>query len=78
VLALVLLLAFYEERAPRGHAATTAKAGFRTVIAIPGVIALLGVLFVVNFIGRSFTPILPCTWAGSASRPRGSPRRREC
>ena len=27
--------------------------------AVPGVVALLAVLFVVNFIGRSFTPILP-------------------
>jgi MFS transporter, DHA1 family, multidrug resistance protein len=59
VLALVLLLAFYEERAPREHAPTAARAGFRNVIAIPGVVGLLGVLFVVNFIGRSFTPILP-------------------
>ena len=36
------------------------------MIAIPGVVALLGVLFVVNFIGRSFTPILPLHLA----RPR--------
>ena len=33
--------------------------GFRAVMALPGVVALLVVLFVVNFIGRSFTPILP-------------------
>jgi len=58
-LALVLLLVCYEERAPREHAATAARAGFRNVIAIPGVVGLLAVLFVVNFIGRSFTPILP-------------------
>jgi DHA1 family multidrug resistance protein-like MFS transporter len=58
-LALVLLLAFYEERGPRESAARSASAGFATVIAVPGVVALLGVLFVVNFIGRSFTPILP-------------------
>lgn len=59
-LALVLLLAFYEERgaAERPRDAATG-AGFGTVIALPGVLALLVVLFVVNFIGRSFTPILP-------------------
>ncbi len=58
-LALVLLLAFYEERGPSASAARAAGAGFGAVIAVPGVTALLGVLFVVNFIGRSFTPILP-------------------
>jgi MFS family permease len=29
------------------------------VVGLPGVVALLVVLFLVNFIGRSFTPILP-------------------
>jgi DHA1 family multidrug resistance protein-like MFS transporter len=58
-LALVLLLAFYEEL-PRAESKSAAGgAGFRSVIALPGVMALLVVLFVVNFIGRSFTPILP-------------------
>jgi DHA1 family multidrug resistance protein-like MFS transporter len=58
-LALVVVLAFYEEH---GHATRRAKAdtpGFRAVVALPGVIALLVVLFLVNFIGRSYTPILP-------------------
>ena len=58
-LALVLLLACYEERGPRPGAAAAASVGIRSVIALPGVAALLVVLFVVNFIGRSFTPILP-------------------
>jgi DHA1 family multidrug resistance protein-like MFS transporter len=58
-LALALLLVFYEERGPRESTARAAGAGFGAVIAVPGVQALLGVLFVVNFIGRSFTPILP-------------------
>lgn len=59
-LALVLLLACYrEERRPGGPARAAASAGFGSVVALPGVVALLVVLFVVNFIGRSFTPILP-------------------
>jgi DHA1 family multidrug resistance protein-like MFS transporter len=69
VIALVLLLAFYEERAPREQATAAAKAGFRTVVAIPGVLGLLGVLFVVNFIGRSFTPILPLHLGGLGIAP---------
>jgi DHA1 family multidrug resistance protein-like MFS transporter len=63
-LALVLLLAFYEEGPAPERSAPSDAAGFRSVIAVPGVVALLGVLFVVNFIGRSFTPILPLQLAG--------------
>jgi len=63
-LALLLLLAFYEEAEPREREERAAAAGFRDVIALPGVTALLGVLFVVNFIGRSFTPILPLHLSG--------------
>ncbi|HXY42003.1 MAG TPA: MFS transporter, partial [Vicinamibacteria bacterium] len=58
-LALLLVLAFYRE-GPRDAARPAARAGsLVTVVAVPGVAALLGVLFLVNFIGRSFTPILP-------------------
>ena len=58
-LALVLLLACYEERRPAARPQAAASPGLRAVMALPGVMALLVVLFVVNFIGRSFTPILP-------------------
>jgi DHA1 family multidrug resistance protein-like MFS transporter len=58
-LALVLVLAFYEERAPARKEEAGGTTPFRAVVALPGVIALLAVLFLVNFIGRSFTPILP-------------------
>jgi DHA1 family multidrug resistance protein-like MFS transporter len=58
-LALVLVLALYEERGHPGTKATRAEPGFREIVALPGVVALLAVLFLVNFIGRSFTPILP-------------------
>jgi DHA1 family multidrug resistance protein-like MFS transporter len=58
-LALVLLLAFYEELPRAESKSAAASAGFRAIVALPGVMALLVVLFVVNFIGRSFTPILP-------------------
>lgn len=58
-LALVLLLACYQERLPAKRPQAAASPGLRAVAALPGVMALLVVLFVVNFIGRSFTPILP-------------------
>jgi DHA1 family multidrug resistance protein-like MFS transporter len=58
-LALGLVLAFYEEHLPAPGATAGGGPGFRAVVALPGVAALLIVLFVVNFIGRSFTPILP-------------------
>ena len=68
-IALLLLLAFYEEAEPHEREERAAGAGFRDVIALPGVTALLGVLFVVNFIGRSFTPILPLHLAGLGIAP---------
>jgi DHA1 family multidrug resistance protein-like MFS transporter len=57
--ALALVLALYEER-PHGPTVSAPPGpGFGAIVALPGVIALLVVLFLVNFIGRSFTPILP-------------------
>jgi DHA1 family multidrug resistance protein-like MFS transporter len=58
-LALALVAVFYREGGPAGRRAAGEAAPFSTVTAVPGVVALLVVLFVVNFIGRSFTPILP-------------------
>jgi DHA1 family multidrug resistance protein-like MFS transporter len=59
-LAFLLVLALYEEGGrPTGQAVAATGVGFGTVVAVPGVLALLAVLFLVNFIGRSFTPILP-------------------
>jgi DHA1 family multidrug resistance protein-like MFS transporter len=58
-LALVLLLGCYEERLPAERPQAAPSPGLRAVVALPGVLALLVALFVVNFIGRSFTPILP-------------------
>ena len=64
-LALVLLLAFYEDP-PRAAASAAPGAGsppsrapFAHVLTLPHVASLLAVLFLVNFVGRSFTPILP-------------------
>ena len=50
---------FYEEAPPLASAGVPARAGFVDVVRIPAVPSLLVVLFLVNFIGRSFTPILP-------------------
>jgi MFS transporter, DHA1 family, multidrug resistance protein len=58
--ALLLVMRYYEE-APRA-AATGGPAravGFTDVLRVPAVPSLLVVLFLVNFVGRSFTPILP-------------------
>jgi len=51
---------FYEE-APRGgnEAKAAARTSFADVLRLPRIASLLLVLFLVNFIGRSFTPILP-------------------
>jgi DHA1 family multidrug resistance protein-like MFS transporter len=57
---LLLVLALYKEPDERPEQRRAASAGgFRAVIAVPGLVMLLVVLFGVNFIGRSITPILP-------------------
>jgi len=58
-LALALVLFLYDERGPREAKEAAPVPGFAAIVALPGVAALLVVLFLVNFIGRSFTPILP-------------------
>ena len=58
---LGLLLAFYDE-APRPATeagAAAAGAPLSTILRLPQVGVVLVVLFLVNFVGRSFTPILP-------------------
>lgn len=63
-LALAFLVAWYEE-APRSAAAGDHDRGpFGEVLRLRHVPALLIVLFLVNFIGRSFTPILPLQLMG--------------
>ena len=57
--ALFLVARYYQE-APMPTAEESAKRSpFLEVLRVPGVVSLLAVLFLVNFIGRSFTPILP-------------------
>jgi DHA1 family multidrug resistance protein-like MFS transporter len=56
--ALLLLVFFYEE--PQIVEAPAARRdGFAAVLALPGILPMMATLFLVNFIGRSFTPILP-------------------
>jgi MFS family permease len=58
--AFALVLWLYAE-GPRsaGTREQTATVSFLEILALPRVLPLLVVLFLVNFIGRSFTPILP-------------------
>jgi MFS transporter, DHA1 family, multidrug resistance protein len=55
------LVARYYQETPLVPAdvAAAARRPFREVLKAPGVLPVLAVLFLVNFIGRSFTPILP-------------------
>jgi DHA1 family multidrug resistance protein-like MFS transporter len=58
--ALVLVARHYQEDAPaREGLPATARGSFADVLRMTGVPALLAILFLVNFVGRSFTPILP-------------------
>jgi DHA1 family multidrug resistance protein-like MFS transporter len=58
--ALLLVARHYDEGAPvAGSSAAAVRGSFTDVLRMPGVASLLAVLFLVNFVGRSFTPILP-------------------
>jgi DHA1 family multidrug resistance protein-like MFS transporter len=57
--ALVLLVVYFEEAPHAAPADGVPRQAFGDVLRLPGVVPLMAVLFVVNFIGRSFTPILP-------------------
>ncbi len=58
-IALALVLRLYAEPGRQTSVATTPSVPFATILRLQGVLPLLVVLFLVNFIGRSFTPILP-------------------
>jgi MFS transporter, DHA1 family, multidrug resistance protein len=57
--ALVLLVVYFDETPRTGPADGEPREPFGDILRLPGVVPLMAVLFVVNFIGRSFTPILP-------------------
>ena len=58
--ALLLVARYYDEARPVAAAPDAAPRGsFADVLRMPGVPALLAILLLVNFVGRSFTPILP-------------------
>ena len=63
---VALLVAGYYSEAPHpeGEAAGRTATTFKAILRLPGVPLLLVVLFLVNFIGRSFTPILPLYLSG--------------
>ena len=58
--AFLLVLLFYEDATrPAPAAPGEVRARLPDLLRLPGVAGLLAILFLVNFIGRSFTPILP-------------------
>lgn len=58
--ALLFVVTLYTDtERPAGSADKKKGGGFGAVMAVPGLLTVLAILFVVNFIGRSFTPILP-------------------
>jgi YVTN family beta-propeller protein len=57
--ALAFVLRYYTETPRRVVHADEPRAPFTAILGLAGVLPLLVVLFIVNFIGRSFTPILP-------------------
>lgn len=57
--ALVLVALYYQESPRAAPKDAAPRSPFRDVLRVPGMAPLLAVLFLVNFIGRSFTPILP-------------------
>ncbi len=57
--ALALVLVYYQEAPTAAGHAGAASASFREILRLPQVLSLLVVLFLVSFVGRSFTPILP-------------------
>jgi DHA1 family multidrug resistance protein-like MFS transporter len=57
--ALGLVLKFYDEPERRHDDPARGSAPFGAILRLAGVPALLLALFLVNFVGRSFTPILP-------------------
>jgi DHA1 family multidrug resistance protein-like MFS transporter len=57
--ALVLVARHYDEGLPARGGEERPRGTFGDVLRLPGVPALLAVLFLVNFVGRSFTPVLP-------------------
>ena len=58
-IALAFVLRYYTETPRRVVSADEPRAPFTAILGLAGVLPLLVVLFLVNFIGRSFTPILP-------------------
>jgi DHA1 family multidrug resistance protein-like MFS transporter len=58
--AAVLVARHYDEApADAVGGGTLPRGSLREVLRLPGVTSLLAILFLVNFVGRSFTPILP-------------------
>ena len=68
-LPLALVARYYVEGPRQTHEAETAPPSFRAILRTSQVPSLLVVLFLVNFIGRSLTPILPAYLKGLGVSP---------
>lgn len=58
-LALGLMLGFYREPEMPGEHREAAGGSMAEILRLPRMLPMLSALFLVNFVGRSFTPILP-------------------
>jgi DHA1 family multidrug resistance protein-like MFS transporter len=58
-IALALLIAYYHEPSPETRGEAAPGSSLAEILRLPQVGTLLVVLFLVNFVGRSFTPVLP-------------------
>lgn len=57
--ACLVLLAFYEDAPAPVESTQEAGESFATVLRVPGLVGLMLALFLINFVSRSFVPVLP-------------------
>lgn len=71
VCGLALLLMGFYQPPPPGAADAPARGSFAALLRLPAMPAMLAALFLVNFVGRSFTPILHLHLAELGVKPKG-------
>ena len=75
VVALILVLVLYDERAThvQTHARESGRVSFRNVLAFQNFILMMGAIFGIQFVDRSFGPILPLYIEQLGLRPHNVP-----